>query len=193
MGLNIIPFILSCYLCLAAGQIDFKMKWQGQMCSLEIWSLAADQGGWAPWRLLDERDLWGSVFRTPESASNCILFNNQLWVTPSPMEEIIQVAAGSAAEARWEGSDPSSCRAFSNRTLTEVGGRWCFCCPAASELSYSWPTGPCRASEVLKFTRAISLRSHGAITQSLLNVRVLGQSPSVSWRRIRGGLTETWS
>lgn len=78
-----------------------------------------------------------------------------------------------AADARWEGSDPSSSRAFSDRAQTEVGGRWCFRCPAASELSYFWPAGPRHASKVFKVAIAISLGGHAAITQSLISGREL--------------------
>lgn len=159
----------------SGGQIwnDVRVRRQRDMSRLDVSGLSADPGERGTWTWLNDWDLWGSVFETPESRANCIFLNYQLRVTPSLAEEIMQVATGLAADARWEGSDPSSSWAFSDRAQSEVGGRWCIRCPAASELSYFWPTGPRHASKGFRVAIAISLGGHAAITQSLISGREL--------------------
>lgn len=79
------------------------------------------------------------IFNTPETFTNCISFIKQSRVTLPLTKKLNQVATGWAADARWEGSDPSS--SFSDK----AGGAGQMVLPlpgSRRELSYFWPTGP---------------------------------------------------
>lgn len=108
----------------------------------------------------------GHVFYASESFTNCISFIKQSRVTLPLTEKLNQVATGWAADARWEGSDPSS--SFSDK----AGGgrcRWCFRWPGSrGELSYFWPTGPWRTSKASRAPSSVSPCGREAITQRLI-------------------------